>query len=171
MINASTPPSAVFTSVVGAANTSPPICGGRSARAPGCATRRWQTCPRPDQILADADAGYCSADNLDRAAEFADEHDTEFYVATGRRRRDDPPPIAPRRRIPQSANGKQRMAGKLATRKGRNAYARRKAIVEPVFGQMSTCRTPNTCCSADSTRPAANGCCSPPVTTSASSTA
>ena len=90
----------------------------------------------PDQVLADA--GYCSADNLDRAAEFADEHGTEFYVATGRRRRDDPPPIAPRGRIPKSANGKQRMARKLATRKGRNAYARRKAIVEPVFGQMST---------------------------------
>ncbi|NHU49675.1 IS1182 family transposase [Rhodococcus sp. A14] len=90
----------------------------------------------PDQVLADA--GYCSADNLDRAAEFADAHGTEFYVATGRRRRDDPPPIAPRGRIPKSANGKQRMARKLATRKGRNAYARRKAIVEPVFGQMST---------------------------------
>ncbi|RYE40665.1 MAG: hypothetical protein EOP24_40005 [Hyphomicrobiales bacterium] len=30
------------------------------------------------------------------------------------------------------------MVRKLATRKGRNAYARRKAIVEPVFGQMST---------------------------------
>lgn len=26
----------------------------------------------PDQVLADA--GYCAADNLDRAAEFADEH-------------------------------------------------------------------------------------------------
>ncbi|MDT2006479.1 IS1182 family transposase [Rhodococcus opacus] len=90
----------------------------------------------PDQVLADA--GYCSADNLDRAAEFADEHGTEFYVATGRRRRHDPPPIAPRGRIPKSANGKQRMARKLATRNGRNAYARRKAIVEPVFGQMST---------------------------------
>jgi len=28
------------------------------------------------------------------------------------------------------------MARKLATKKGRAAYARRKAIVEPVFGQM-----------------------------------
>nr|GLK36762.1 hypothetical protein GCM10017611_36190 [Rhodococcus wratislaviensis] len=64
----------------------------------------------PDQVLADA--GYCSADNLDRAAEFADEHGIEFYVATGRRRRDDPPPIAPRGRIPKFANGKQRMARK-----------------------------------------------------------
>ncbi|WP_422334563.1 IS1182 family transposase [Rhodococcus sp. (in: high G+C Gram-positive bacteria)] len=90
----------------------------------------------PEQVLADA--GYCSADNLDRAAEFADEHGTEFYVATGRRRRDDPPAVASRGRIPKSANGKQRMARKLATRKGSKVYARRKAIVEPVFGQMST---------------------------------
>jgi transposase len=90
----------------------------------------------PDEVLADA--GYCSADNLNRAAEFADEHGTDFFIATGRRRRDDPPPIAPRGRIPKSANGKQRMARKLATRQGRAAYARRKAIVEPVFGQMST---------------------------------
>ena len=30
------------------------------------------------------------------------------------------------------------MARKLATKKGRAVYARRKAIVEPVFGQMST---------------------------------
>ena len=30
------------------------------------------------------------------------------------------------------------MARKLATRKGQKIYARRKAIVEPVFGQMHT---------------------------------
>ena len=46
--------------------------------------------------------------------------------------------MAPRGPIPKSATGKQRMARKLSTRKGRAIYARRKAIVEPVFGQMST---------------------------------
>lgn len=90
----------------------------------------------PGQILADA--GYCSADNLERAGQFSDEHGTEFYVATGRRRRGDPPPVAPRGRIPKSANAKQRMARTLATKGGHAVYARRKAIVEPVFGQMST---------------------------------
>ncbi len=30
------------------------------------------------------------------------------------------------------------MARKLTTKKGRQVYARRKSIVEPVFGQMST---------------------------------
>ena len=65
----------------------------------------------PDQVLADA--GYCSADNLDRTAESAAEHGTEFYLATGRRRRDSPPPVSSRGRIPKSANGKQRTARKL----------------------------------------------------------
>jgi len=90
----------------------------------------------PGQVLADA--GYCSANNLERAADFTAEHGTEFFIATGRRRRDDPPPVAPRGRIPNDATDKQRMARKLATKKGHAIYARRKAIVEPVFGQMST---------------------------------
>ena len=38
----------------------------------------------------------------------------------------------------ETATAKQRMARKLTTKPGRAAYARRKAIVEPVFGQMST---------------------------------
>jgi transposase len=90
----------------------------------------------PGQMLADA--GYCSADNLDTAAAYTNEHGTEFYVATGRQRRDDPQPVAARGPIPKHATSKQRMARKLSTQKGRVVYARRKAIVEPVFGQMST---------------------------------
>jgi transposase len=90
----------------------------------------------PGQVLADA--GYCSADNLDRAAQFTAEEGADFFIATGRRGRDDPAPAAPRGRIPKDATDKQRMARKLSTKKGRAVYARRKAIVEPVFGQMST---------------------------------
>lgn len=90
----------------------------------------------PHQLLADA--GYCSVNNLDAAADYAAEHGTEFYIATGRHRRGDPSPVAPRGPIPNDATEKQRMARKLTTNKGRNIYARRKAIVEPVFGQMHT---------------------------------
>jgi len=90
----------------------------------------------PAQMLADA--GYCSADNLARAAHIAAEYDTEFFIATGRARRGEPAPVAPRGRIPAHATDKQRMARTLATKKGGAVYARRKAIVEPVFGQMST---------------------------------
>lgn len=90
----------------------------------------------PGQVLADA--GYCSAGNLEHAAEFTGGHGTEFFVATGRRRSGDPAPVAPRGRIPKAATVKQRMARKLATKNGKQVYARRKAIVEPVFGQMGT---------------------------------
>lgn len=65
----------------------------------------------------------------------------ESEITTARLRlksRDDPPPVRPRRRIPAAATAKQRMARKLTTKKGQQVYARRKAIVEPVFGQMST---------------------------------
>ena len=90
----------------------------------------------PGQLLADA--GYSSAANLDAAAQFTTTCGIEFFIAPGRRRRDDPPPVAPRGRIPIGATAKQRMARKLATKKGQQVYGRRKAIVEPVFGQMST---------------------------------
>ncbi|NMR21582.1 IS1182 family transposase [Cellulomonas fimi] len=89
----------------------------------------------PGQLLADA--GYCSAANLDAAAELTQATGTEFFIATGRQRRGEPAPIAPRGPIPQGATAKQRMARKLATKNGRAVYARRKVIVEPVFGQMS----------------------------------
>ena len=85
-----------------------------------------------------ADAGYCSADNLEAATELAAETGTEFFIATARQAHDDPDPVAPRGRIPNDATPKQRMARKLKTKKGRAVYARRKVIVEPVFGQMPT---------------------------------
>lgn len=48
---------------------------------------RANTAKTPDQVLADA--GYCSEDNLQRAAEDSQRSGTEFYVATGRRKHDD----------------------------------------------------------------------------------
>ena len=47
-------------------------------------------------------------------------------------------PVARRGPVPSNATVKQRMARKLATKRGRAVYARRKTIVEPVFGQMAT---------------------------------
>jgi len=90
----------------------------------------------PKQFVADA--GYCSERNLLDAAGVSARTGTEFLVATGRRSRDEPVPPAPRGPIPKGATAKQKMARKLLTKPGRAAYARRKAIVEPVFGQMST---------------------------------
>ncbi|WP_424442108.1 transposase [Microbacterium sp.] len=90
----------------------------------------------PKQVTADA--GYCSDDNLAQAAEVTAATGTEFFIATGRHKHDALIPDSPRGRIPAGATRRERMARKLRTNKGRTAYARRKVIVEPVFGQMST---------------------------------
>ena len=63
---------------------------------------------------------------------------TRFLIATGRLERDEPVQAAPSGRIPKDFTPKQRMARKLRTKPGRAAYARRKAVVEPVFGQIHT---------------------------------
>jgi transposase len=79
-----------------------------------------------------ADAGYCSTANIDKAAD----HDHDVLVATGRLKHNETVPDAPRGRIPNSATSRERMARRLRTKTGRADYARRKAIIEPVFGQM-----------------------------------
>ena len=86
----------------------------------------------PDQVVADA--GYFSEDNV--AA--ADQRQVDALIATGRLKHGEKPPPAPRGRIPNNATVKQRMARKLRTKPGRAGYARRKAIIEPVFGQIDT---------------------------------
>ncbi|MBM4407654.1 MAG: IS1182 family transposase [Chloroflexi bacterium] len=84
---------------------------------------------RPGRILADA--GYASDDNLAHL----DERGIDAYVATRRDRHGATAPTAPRGRIPAGLTRRERMARKLTTKRGRAEYARRKAIVEPVFGQ------------------------------------
>jgi myosin heavy subunit len=79
-----------------------------------------------------ADSGYCSEDNLRAAAN----KNVDLYVATGKQKHNQPQQPSPRGRIPKSANLVDRMKRKLATKAGRAIYARRKTIVEPVFGQI-----------------------------------
>jgi hypothetical protein len=88
----------------------------------------------PNGAALVADAGYFSENNVRTAAQ----HGLDPLLATGRFKHSDPPPIAPRGRIPKNATPKQLMARKLKTKNGAAVYKRRKAIVEPVFGQMST---------------------------------
>jgi transposase len=87
-----------------------------------------------------ADAGYCSEANLAAAASRKTGHGTDTFMATGRLAHDEKVNPAPRGRIPADATLRERMARKLRTKPGRAAYARRKAIVEPVFGQIMTCQ-------------------------------
>src|SRR5680860_870734 len=75
---------------------------------------------------------------LVKLAEAATGGRTEFFIATGRVKHGERVPEVPRGRIPANATLRERMARKLKTKKGRAVYARRKAIVEPVFGQIHT---------------------------------
>jgi transposase len=88
----------------------------------------------PEGAVLTADAGYFSQENVKTCVA----HGFDPFIATGRFRHSEPPPPAPRGRIAKHATAKQRMARKLSTKRGRALYARRKAIVEPVFGQIVT---------------------------------
>src|SRR4051812_18520290 len=58
------------------------------------------------------------------------------YVATERLKHREKVAAAPRGRIPKDLSAKQRMARKLRTKKGRERYAKRKGMIEPIFGQL-----------------------------------
>ena len=92
----------------------------------------------PGQVLADA--GYCSNTNLEYVKDLEDASGgrTEFFIATGRLKHGERIPNSPKGRIPADATLRERMSRKLKTKTGRAVYARRKAIVEPVFGQIHT---------------------------------
>jgi transposase len=89
---------------------------------------------RPAVVLADA--GYWSEANVVALQQ----RGIEPLIATGRRKHSDPLPTAPRGRPPADLTVKQRMIRTLATQRGRALYARRKAIVEPAFGQIKHAR-------------------------------
>ena len=88
----------------------------------------------PEGAVLTADAGYFSEENV----ETCEQHRLDPYIATGRFKHSEPPAPAARGPIPKHATAKQRMARKTKTKKGRRLYSRRKAIVEPVFGQIGT---------------------------------
>jgi hypothetical protein len=78
-----------------------------------------------------ADNGYCSEANL----EYAAAHDIDAYIATDRLKHDAPLPPC-RGPLPKGATITDRMRRKLRTKRGADVYRWRKAIVEPVFGQI-----------------------------------
>ena len=81
------------------------------------------------------DAGYWSEGNADLCAD----QGIDAYIATGRLPHGQPPP--PKRGpLPRDADAKTRMARKLRSKKGSRIYAQRKAIVEPVNGQIKEAR-------------------------------
>jgi len=87
--------------------------------------------PRKPKVFT-LDAGYASKQNI----AYLKKRKIDAYIACGREKHglhDDP---LPRGRIPGSLTALQMMRRKVRTLKGRRLYARRKAIVEPVIGQI-----------------------------------
>lgn len=82
-----------------------------------------------------ADAGYFSDANVTHAQA----RGVEPFVATGRFKHGERPPC-PRGRPPKGMSIKAQMTRKLLTKRGQRVYARRKVIVEPVFGQIKEAR-------------------------------
>jgi transposase len=83
-----------------------------------------------------ADAGYFSEDAVNALVA----HEIDPYIATEKVKHSQPVPPAPRGRIPADLSVKDRMQRKLRTKAGRAMYRMRKAIVEPVFGQIKGAR-------------------------------
>ena len=88
----------------------------------------------PDK--ASADAGYWRPD----VAEACSQLGTEVYVATERRRHWDRDDTVTEGEPPEGADAREAMRWKLRTEEGREVYAERKTIVEPVFGQIKEVR-------------------------------
>src|SRR6266498_1834737 len=98
-----------------------------------------QSGQRPEEILADS--GYCSEKNLE-GLESADHAEQKIigYIATERLKHGEHKEPCPRGPLPKEATRVDRMRRKLKTKAGKAVYAARKAIVEPVFGQIKQAR-------------------------------
>jgi transposase len=88
----------------------------------------------PTQLLADA--GYCSDTNLAAIADTP----IDAYISTRKQKHGERPGPCPRGPLPKTATRVDRMARKLHRRVGAAVYATRKAIVEPVIGQIKHAR-------------------------------
>ena len=106
---------------------------------PMLATMEEQSGQRPDDILADS--GYCSEKNLEALdSEENPERRVDGYIATERQKHDEYKESCPKGPLPKEASRVDRMRRKLRTKAGKAVYAARKAIVEPVFGQIKQAR-------------------------------
>jgi transposase len=88
----------------------------------------------PKQLLADS--GYCSDENL----KILESKPMDVYIATGRQKHGKKRGPCKRGPLPQRATRVDKMTRKLQRKAGASVYAARKAIVEPVFGQIKQAR-------------------------------
>jgi transposase len=93
-----------------------------------------QSGQRPEEVLADS--GYCSDGNL----EYLEEKKIEGFIATEKQKHGERNEPCKRGPLPEDASRVERMKRKLKTKVGAAVYARRKCMVEPVFGQIKQAR-------------------------------
>jgi transposase len=91
---------------------------------------REQSGQRPEGVLADS--GYCSEENLKYLAK----RRMDGFVATEKQKHGERSEPCKRGPLPEDASRVERMKRKLKTKVGAAVYARRKCMVEPVFGQI-----------------------------------
>ena len=89
-----------------------------------------QSGQRPEEVLTDN--GYCSEENLKYLAK----RRMEGFVATEKQKHSERSEPCKRGPLPEDASRVERMKRKLKTKVGAAVYARRKCMVEPVFGQI-----------------------------------
>lgn len=92
-------------------------------------------CGTPPEVAL-ADSGYWAPDVPEQAAKLG----IDTYIATERRRHWDTNDTLTEGPPPEDADPREAMRWKLRTKAGREIYARRKTIVEPVFGQTKEAR-------------------------------
>jgi transposase len=88
------------------------------------------------KIPATLDSGYFS----EKAVQGMEAAGFDPYMATGRQKHNQGKTGATAGPLPVDATAKGRMATKVKTPRGQALYARRKVIVEPVFGQIKSAR-------------------------------
>jgi len=84
----------------------------------------------------DADSGYYSEDNVS----YLEGEKIDPYLATERLKHHEKAACVPEGPVPEHLTPKERMARKLRTEKGRETYAKRKGMIEPIFGQIKQVR-------------------------------
>jgi transposase len=84
----------------------------------------------------DADTGYYSEENVAHL----ESENIDPYIATERLKHHEKALCNPDSPVPEDCTPKERMARKLRTQQGRETYAKRKGMIEPIFGQIKQVR-------------------------------
>ena len=84
----------------------------------------------------DADSGYYSEENVSHL----EGQKIDPYIATERLKHHEKVSCASDGPTPENLTPKERMGRKLRTKQGRETYAKRKGMVEPIFGQIKQVR-------------------------------